>query len=189
MPAFGWKPHPSSIEKCRQTKAAPRPALIDLFMGKVEADPNGGCWLWGGTFVPSSGYGQMQVDGRAVGAHRLSYTLHIGPIPTGQFVCHRCDVRLCVNPRHLFVGSPLDNQRDMIIKGRRRLVIGDRHTSSKLRAADIPTIRGRLRRGEACLVIARDYGVTDGAINAIRRGRTWWHVHGVAFHDDQVRAA
>ena len=54
-----------------------------------------------------------------VAAHRFSYEHHIGPIPTGMFVLHRCDVRRCVNPAHLFIGDARDNLLDCIEKGRR----------------------------------------------------------------------
>lgn len=151
-------------------------------MRDVEFDTNGGCWLWTGGHVPSTGYGQIQTAGEKWGAHRASYAVFCAPIPKGLQVLHRCDVRACVNPAHLFLGTPADNMADMVAKGRGRVPVGEQNGAAKLRADMIPTIRARLAAGEGCRAIGADYGVTDGVINAIRRGRTWKHVaaqHGV----------
>jgi hypothetical protein len=77
-----------------------------------------GCWLWTGARF-KTGYGGLRADnGRTVRAHRFSYELRRGPIPPGLDVMHACDVRLCVNPAHLSIGTRLDNMRDAVAKGR-----------------------------------------------------------------------
>lgn len=81
-----------------------------------------GCWLWTGqTLGKQKRYPKIMVGGRKgkyIAAHRVSYAAFVGPIPEGMSVLHKCDIPLCVNPSHLFLGNQADNMRDMKIKGR-----------------------------------------------------------------------
>jgi hypothetical protein len=78
------------------------------------------CWLWTGSQRMKWGYGRIMVNGRRISAHRFAYIDTFGPIAQTLFVCHRCDNPPCVNPSHLFVGTPRDNAQDMHRKGRFR---------------------------------------------------------------------
>jgi len=72
--------------------------LLERFSEKVERTP--GCWRWIGS-TTKQGYGEMRIAGKLVAAHRISYELHVGPIPVGLLVDHRCHVKSCVAPSHL----------------------------------------------------------------------------------------
>lgn len=92
--------------------------LEDRFWAKV-AKSKRGCWEWTGS-LSAAGYGQL-FSGRGMNphrAHRLSWTLHFGPIPNGLFVCHACDNPKCVRPGHLFLGTHVANMRDCANKKR-----------------------------------------------------------------------
>ena len=147
--------------------------LRALMMSKAQPEPNTGCWLWDASLT-STGYGQQSwhiEEGHATShrgarpykAHRLSYMLAHGPIPKGLFVCHRCDVRICINPDHLFLGTPRENLEDMVAKGRnahRRRFTSD----------DVRDIRRRMECGESLNSIARVHSCSSASIWQIREG-------------------
>jgi len=95
----------------------PRVMTRERLNERIAIDPVTGCWNWLG-FLHKQGYGVVSYQGTTWRTHRLLYTLDIGPIPPGLFVCHTCDNTSCCNPDHLFLGTHTDNQRDMVAKGR-----------------------------------------------------------------------
>lgn len=115
--------------------------LRQRFEAKYEPIPECGCWLWTAA-ENEKGYGVIGVGGRGTGkryAHRVSYELHVGPVPDGMCVLHKCDTPLCVNPDHLFLGTVADNVNDMTFKDR-----GKRSKQGLLRGVlRIPECSGR----------------------------------------------
>lgn len=158
--------------------------LREILDSRSIPEPNSGCLLWIG-HVSQKGYGQFHRSGKQISAHRTAYEIFVGPIPDGLLVCHRCDTPSCINPDHLFVGTPSDNIRDMIQKGRgkgknpragkswngaRR---GERNPRAKISEEQVLTIRADPRPQS---VIAAEYGISQSAISRIKRRQDWSHL-------------
>lgn len=140
-------------------------AISDRLERNSIPEPNSGCTLWLGA-LSANGHGRMKIRGRWESPHRVSYEEARGPIPTGLFVCHRCDVRSCINPDHLFLGTHAANMADMKAKGRAAKPLG----AAKLTRAQVETIRADVRPFPA---VARDHGIDRRTVGDIKRGRTW----------------
>lgn len=145
-------------------------------MEKVHRCPLSGCWLWMG-YLTGRGYGHLgrRRHGKKLDykAHRYSFEMHNGPIPDGLCVLHKCDVRNCVNPEHLFLGTQADNMKDRDLKGRGRAPRGEKHGIAKLSDADVISIRLFLNLGAKQQTIAEAYGVSRKTVSDIKCGRTW----------------
>ena len=127
-----------------------------------------GCVLWTGG-VGSHGYGDVTINKVHYTSHRLAYITFVGDIPDGMYVCHTCDVRRCVNPDHLFLGTVLENTRDCVRKKRNR---------RKLTDEEVIMIRRKMAKPRRGLIasLARELGVTGTLISRVSKGRCWRHL-------------
>jgi hypothetical protein len=157
---------------------APRAATI---AEKLDAssipEPNSGCLLWTSS-VDTVGYGRFRHRRKNYSAHRAAWEVARGPIPSGLHVLHKCDVRSCLNPDHLFLGTHQDNMRDRNEKGRARGKVsrGSDNWCAKLNddaAREIYTRAGLQRE------IARAFGVEQSVVSRIKRGLAWPHATAV----------
>lgn len=153
-----------------------RTSATERFWRQVGSKEEGCCWLWTGAL--SNGYGSLGAGGRTNikhRAHRFSYEIHKGPITAGMLVCHSCDVRNCVNPAHLWLGTNADNIKDREAKGRgnSRGPSGERQGSAKLTKDKVIAIYNDPRTRTA---IAIDYNLDRSTVSGIKLGRAWKHV-------------
>ena len=157
----------------------------ERFVASYRVD--GECWIWIRSRT-RKGYGNIHRHrheppdlfdyARGSYAHRFAWRLHHGPIPDGMLVCHRCDTPPCVNPAHLFLGTPHDNTQDMVDKGRARgrAFVGEAHGLAKLTEARVRDLRRRAAAGERHEDIAREFGVSKSTVTMANIRQTWRHV-------------
>jgi len=155
------------------------------FWSKVQKTDS--CWLWtGSTRSNSRGqkYGRTWEKGKGVSAHRRAYELTFGSIPIGLHILHKCDTPLCVNPQHLFPGTPEDNMQDCKKKGRLadpgghhfdgyRGKSGSSNSQAKLTEDQVREIRRLYVEGVGQHALASHYHVTNKNISMIVLDKTW----------------
>ena len=160
-----------------------KPESLALFQSRFSAriDKQDGCWLWTGPKT-KNGYGTFHVGHPSVLAHRVAWVFAHGEVPDGLCVLHRCDVRACVNPDHLFLGTWADNSRDMALKGRSTFQVrpeliprGTANGCSKLTDSVVRQIRA-LQWTTPVRRLALQFGVSPRAISFIKSETTWRHV-------------
>lgn len=151
-------------------------ALIgERFWRYVQKGWGDECWVWTGP-KNGTGYGVLTHGRRGrlgtYSAHRLSFVMHVDELSRDDYVLHSCDNRVCVNPRHLHIGSHQENADEAVARGRIRR--GAEHGGAKLSSADVERIRAmypRLFQRE----IAELFGVSQTLIGQILRGVAWRH--------------
>jgi len=129
------------------------------------------CLLVAGYSLAMGGYatGPRKPDGNKIRLHVLAWEkYHRRKVPKGEIIMHLCDVRACVRPSHLMLGTRRDNALDMTLKNRQCL--GEQHPRAKLTRQIVLQIR---KSHESDRVLARRFGVVNGTINLARNGRTW----------------
>lgn len=165
MSAAVW---PQPREGADSNRVARLVALVDT----TDAT---GCWPFMG--VRERGYGRIMVDKVREPAHRLSFRLFVGDVPAGMILRHRCDRPCCVNPAHLEVGTPADNARDCVERGRRPR--GEAAGGAKLTTPVVLAIVAARNAGVTESSASRGFGISRTAIRKIMRGVTWSHVTGI----------
>ena len=142
-------------------------------MKQVLVNRSTGCWEWHAQKV-KGGYGRTRYKTRRELAHRVFYQLANGPIPPTLEVRHTCDNASCVNPKHLLVGTHLDNMEDAV--SRNRMAAGESHPKAKLTVKQIKDIHKRYSQGEGVRSLGRLFGVVHGTVSAIVHRRIWRNV-------------
>jgi hypothetical protein len=150
------KPYKAKFEDC-----------IDKSLGED------GCWNW--KYPEKTGYGVVSYNGKQRPAHRIMYEIANGEIPNDMVVCHRCDNRACVNPKHLFLGTFRDNMVDKISKGRHGYTgsSGENHPMAKLTWEIVDEIREKRKNGVTQRKVAEEYGISQWHVSDIAHNKIW----------------
>lgn len=164
------------------------------FYSKVAVDHVTGCHIWQGSYFIPYGYPAFMYKGQSMRSNRVALVLATGKLPTSLQLqaCHNCpagDNKACVNPKHLFWGTPKEHGGDRIRKGQvpvgtrngrythpESTRCGVRHPNSKLLTHQIRVIKSLRRRGLSFGAIAALFPVQKKCIMGICKKRAWTHV-------------
>ena len=162
---------------------SPEERVKDRFWKKVDVRGIDDCWNWKAG-SGKGGYGRIRVNGKTISAHRISWILTYGEIENNLWVLHKCKQnRLCCNPNHLYLGTPSDNMRDCVKDGTSSIFyinknggFGENSPNHKLSLIQVIEIKEKLGIGYKVLALSKEYGVSEGAIQNIKRGNNWKQV-------------
>lgn len=147
--------------------------VAERFWKKVDRGEPDECWEWQ-AHRNHVGYGTFAINREPYQAHRVAFMLERED-PGDEWVLHKCDNRPCVNPNHLYIGTPSDNMQDAWDRGGKDAT-GSKNPHSVLTEPLVAEIKARLEDGEQQNELAEEYGVGDPTVNDIAKGRTWTHV-------------
>lgn len=143
-------------------------SFLERYWENVHIKSDDQCWEWTGTRTGAQ-YGTIYYDGELRYAHRMSLELDGRPVPPRHHACHTCDNPPCVNPKHLYPGTPMDNVRDKQERGRQPK--GDNHYATKLSDQDVINIRKAHANGAWQSDLASKYGVDPSHVSDIINNR------------------
>lgn len=144
--------------------------LLQRIEERSELVPIAGCRVWTG-YSTQDGYGRMRVNGHMQMTHRVAYELAYGQVPDGLMICHRCDVRSCCNPHHLFTGTNAENMVDMVAKGRQSS--GANRPDAKLDRAKVGAMRAGRAQGKTIRLLAAEFGVGKSTVEQVVNYKKW----------------
>lgn len=152
----------------------------ERLLSKIEIRPNepDACWLWTAA-ISDTGYGSFRLANSTQNAHRLAYSITHGAPGSRECVLHRCDVRSCVRPSHLFLGTHQDNMRDCAEKLRFR--------NGKLTPGKALEVLAMIRGGARNRDVAREFGLDESFVSRIRSGQRWAHLLDATPANDTTR--
>lgn len=150
------------------------PFVIARFLSMCDHSDDRICWNWTG-LQNTNGYGRFSLANKHQLAHRVSFEIFIGEIPDGMCVCHQCDNRLCVNPRHLWLGTQSENLKDAVAKGRvfQPDTTGEKNGNRKLDWERVRAIRRMAASGVKINLLASSFRVSHSTIREVVIGKIW----------------
>lgn len=178
MPHKGYKQTEEHKIKAQEAKSKMplKKTPEERFWKFVDRCREDECWEWHGAFIGGKrgGYGSFGIRSKTVLAHRFSYEIHKGKIPKGLLVCHSCDNRKCVNPKHLWIGTDKDNSLDRETKGRSVDNHGEKCGKAKLTWIQVKKIREmRTKNSYTYKQLGELFKTTDTNIHLIIKNQTW----------------
>lgn len=144
---------------------------VEARLAANSAPQANGYVLWIGYTQPN-GYGYINIGDFHIAAHKAALIFSGVAVPAGMDTCHRCDVRNCVNPAHLYVGTRRQNMADCTARGRHNKPRGEAHWCAKLTAAEVGALRARRAKGETVVSLAASFGIHHATVSRIAR-RVW----------------
>ena len=142
------------------------------FWSKIDIKNDNECWDYKGG-KQHFGYGQFWFEGKTIGAHKFSYQLHHGSIPKDMCVCHSCDNPTCVNPKHLWLGTKGENNKDRSNKKRSADRKGELCPTVKLKEYQAIAIKYSNKKN---FLLAKQYNISQQTVCDIKKGKRWRHI-------------